>query len=136
MVNIKYFPYPPRSKPHTAEEAQVLYERIRNCALWLDSIPGIPLPMGLDFLVGLIPYIGDLSGLVLGMYQIFLATWFDPPISLLLWMFVHVIVDFIIGIFPFIGALLDMVYKSNLYNLKLLERWLKTKYGNEIRIYE
>ncbi|CAG8527096.1 2202_t:CDS:2, partial [Ambispora leptoticha] len=122
--------------PRTPEEAQNLYERIRNCALWLDSIPGLPIPVGLDAILGLIPSIGDFSGLILGMYQIYLISWFDIPFGLLLKMIGHVILDFIIGIIPGIGDVLDMFYRSNLYNLSLLEAWLKAKYGDNIYLYD
>ncbi|CAG8556419.1 10790_t:CDS:2 [Ambispora gerdemannii] len=67
MVDPTLFPYPPRARPRSPAEAQILYERIRNCALWLDAIPGLPVSVGFDAILGLIPSIGDVSGLILGM---------------------------------------------------------------------
>ena len=92
------------------------------------------------------------------MYQIFLASFFDLPSALLMKMFMHVLIDCIIGILPFIGKqshlfifyiyiflvvnllslgdILDVFYKANLYNLHILETWLKKRYGNGITIYK
>jgi len=133
------FPYPPRGPPHNAREAQILYDRIRKIALLLDSIPlyGINLPFGLESIIGfIIPTIGDIIGLVLGLYQIYLISFFDVPSALLLKMFMHVLIDCVIGIIPIIGDIIDVFYKANIYNMHLLETWLKQKYGNNIIIYE
>jgi hypothetical protein len=131
-------PLPPRGPPQNAREAQILYERVRMIALWLDSIPlyGSRLPIGLEAIIGLIPWFGDIAGFVLGMYQIYLSSFFDLPLSLLMRMFMHVLIDCIIGIIPFVGDVLDIFYKANLYNMHILETWLKEKYGNGITIYK
>ncbi|GBC00788.1 hypothetical protein RclHR1_03980004 [Rhizophagus clarus] len=113
-----------------AREAQILYDRIRKIALLLDSIPlqGTNLPFGLESIIGfIVPTIGDIVGLILGLYQIYLISFFDVPLPLLLRMFMHVLIDCIIGIVPIV---------ANIYNLNILETWLKQKYGNNIRIYE
>jgi len=105
----------------------------------LDSIPlyGINLPFGLESIIGfIIPTIGDIIGLVLGLYQIYLISFFDVPSALLLKMFMHVLIDCVIGIIPIIGDIIDVFYKANIYNMHLLETWLKQKYGNNIIIYE
>ncbi|RGB40602.1 hypothetical protein C1646_753179 [Rhizophagus diaphanus] len=133
------FPLPPRSSPQNAREAQALYDRIRKIALLLDSLPlnGINLPFGLESIIGfIIPTIGDFVGLILGLYQIYLISFFDVPLPLLLKMFMHVLIDCIIGIIPVIGDVIDVFYKANIYNMNILETWLRQKYGSNIRIYD
>jgi len=101
----------------------------------LDSIPlnGFNLPIGLESIIGfIIPTIGDIIGLVLGLYQIYLTSFFDIPLDLLLKMFMHVLIDCVIGIIPVLGDIIDVLYKSNIYNMNILETWLKQKYGNNI----
>ncbi|CAI2181605.1 8700_t:CDS:2 [Funneliformis geosporum] len=129
-------PLPPKDSPQNVVDAQVLYERIKTIALWLDSIPinGYNLPIGLEAIFGLLPAVGDIIGLVLGMYQVYLTSFFDIPAGLLMRMIMHVLIDFIIGILPFVGDLLDFFYKSNIYNLNLLETWLNEKYGSRIKV--
>ncbi|CAG8818475.1 14516_t:CDS:2, partial [Racocetra persica] len=50
-------PVPPSRSPQTIEEAQILYENIRNVAYGLDSIPLLPIPIGLDAIIGLFPVV-------------------------------------------------------------------------------
>ncbi|CAG8558676.1 1578_t:CDS:2, partial [Scutellospora calospora] len=50
-------PLPPARAPQTLQEAQVLYEKIRIVALWLDSIPLLPIPIGLDAIIGFVPVV-------------------------------------------------------------------------------
>ncbi|RIA96100.1 hypothetical protein C1645_688215, partial [Glomus cerebriforme] len=79
--------------------------------------------------------IGDIIGLVLGLYQIYLISFFDVPSTLLLKMFINVVIDCFIGIIPYLGDILDVFYKANIYNINMLEDWLKKEYGNNIVIY-
>ncbi|CAG8434268.1 1542_t:CDS:2 [Funneliformis mosseae] len=129
-------PLPPKVSPQNVVDAQVLYERIKTIALWLDSIPiyGYQLPIGLEAILGFLPAFGDFIGLALGMYQVYLTSFFDIPVNLLMRMIMHVLLDFIFGILPVVGDLLDIFYKSNIYNLNLLESWLSEKYGNRIKL--
>ncbi|CAB4381088.1 unnamed protein product [Rhizophagus irregularis] len=138
-MNDSNFPFPPRSSPQNAREAQALYDRIRKTALLLDSLPlnGINLPFGLESIIGfIIPTIGDFVGLILGLYQIYLISFFDVPLPLLLKMFMHVLIDCIIGLIPVVGDVIDVFYKANIYNMNILETWLRQKYGSNIRIYD
>ncbi len=77
----------------------------------------------------MIPGIGDYIGLALGLYQILLCSLFGVPLSLLLWMLVNVVVDCIIGIVPLLGDALDVLFKANLRNLRLLEDHLYESRG-------
>ncbi|CAG8563577.1 14232_t:CDS:2 [Gigaspora margarita] len=130
-------PVPPSRSPHTPQEAQILYEKIRMIALWLDSIPLLPVPIGLDAIIGFFPIIGDIIGLFLGLYQVYLTSFYaDLPLTLIAQMLLHILVDVIIGIVPYIGDILDVLYKANIYNLQILETWLKNRYGSSIRICE
>jgi hypothetical protein len=67
----------------SATEAQALYNHIRTCALALDSLSrSIPIPflqqlppaldIGIESIIGLVaPVIGDMVGLVMGLYIVF-----------------------------------------------------------------
>ncbi|CAG8527732.1 9274_t:CDS:2 [Paraglomus occultum] len=129
-------PFPPRKRPQNPREAQALYESVRTVALWLDSIPFLPFPVGLDAIIGVIPGVGDLAGFFMGCYQIHLTSFFpDLPQILLIKMIGLVILDTFIGLLPWIGDALDLLFKANLYNLFMLEKWLEEKYGDDICIY-
>lgn len=125
--------WPLTHRPRNSKEAQQLYDHIRTVAWYLDSIPllgsRLPFNVGVESLIGLIPGVGDYVGLILGLYQILLCALFGLPLTVLLWMIFNVVVDCIIGIVPIIGDALDVLFKANLRNLRLLEDHLHRTKG-------
>ncbi|SJX62398.1 related to siderophore iron transporter mirc [Sporisorium reilianum f. sp. reilianum] len=128
--NAPHHPFEPRylpllHRPHNSQEAQLLYNHIRTVAWYLDSIPllgsSLPFNIGIDSIVGIVPWVGDYIGLILGLYQIVLCSLFGLPWSALFWMLFNVVVDCMVGLVPIIGDALDVVFKANLRNLRLLE---------------
>lgn len=103
------------------------YRRFRLLAQTLDAavrIPGTKLPVGLDFLLGLVPGVGDLAAGALGAYGLWVAQRLGAPRSVLLRMAGNIAIDTIVGSVPLLGDLFDLGFKSNLRNLALLDRWL------------
>ena len=89
----------------------------------LDSkfrIPGTDIRFGADFLIGLIPYAGDLmsfglsGGLVIAMAKNGAS---GMVIVKMLW---NILVDTVIGSIPILGDLFDLHYKANRRNFDLL----------------
>lgn len=76
---------------------------------------------GLDGIVGMIPGLGDLIGLALSSYLIWIAANFNVPASKLLHMIINVLIDLFIGSVPVIGDLGDIFFKANQRNLQILE---------------
>ncbi|KAG0212568.1 hypothetical protein B0O80DRAFT_492708 [Mortierella sp. GBAus27b] len=111
--------------PRTEQEREELYGRVRWIAYWLDSAARIGgVNVGLEAIVGLIPFIGDFIGLFASLYQIYLSHLFGIPAQLIMRMLINVAMDFLVGLVPWIGDLLDVIYKSNQYNLNILSNWL------------
>jgi hypothetical protein len=103
------------------------YRRFRLLAQTLDAavhVPGTKLPVGLDFLLGLVPGIGDFAAGALGWYGIWVAQKMGAPRSVVLRMAGNIALDTIVGSVPLLGDLFDLGFKSNLRNLALLDRWL------------
>lgn len=99
-------------------------ERLENLAELLDEsirIPGIGYRIGYDAIIGLIPGVGDVAGLLFGTYIVVESARFKVPRSTLLRMITNVILEAIIGAIPLIGDVFDATYKSNLRNLRLLQ---------------
>ncbi|KAL7424448.1 hypothetical protein Q5752_000131 [Cryptotrichosporon argae] len=118
-------------RPRTDQEAQALYNHIRTVAFYLDAAPllsdlGLPFRAGLDDIVSLVPIYGDLLAGVFQLYQVWLCAVFGVPRDMLLSMLFNVVLDVVVGFLPIIGDLLDVLFKSNLRNLALLEDWLLT----------
>jgi hypothetical protein len=103
------------------------YRRFRMLAQTLDAatrIPGTKVPVGLDFVLGLVPGAGDLVAGALGSYGLWVAQRLGAPRSLLVRMAGNIAIDTIVGSVPVLGNLFDLGFKSNLRNLALLDRWL------------
>ncbi len=99
--------------------------RLEALSNLLDScfvIPGTKIRFGLDGLIGLVPFAGDvLAGLLSSL--IVVAAWFRgaPPV-LLLRMLVNLALDVVIGIVPVFGDAFDIAWKANRRNYTLLAR--------------
>ena len=105
----------PIRRPRNDLEAQKLYNHLRTVAFWLDSIPflgrNLPFNVGIDSIVGLVPLWGDVAGLILSLYQIFLISLFGIPLQLLFYLIINVVIDAFVGLVPIIGDALDVVFK-------------------------
>jgi hypothetical protein len=112
--------------PGGAERDQIR-EHVRHVAWLLDSafeIPGTRIRVGLDPLIGLIPVLGDLIGMVVGGYIVLLAARLGAPRVVLMRMLLNVAIDSVLGSVPVAGDVLDAAWKANLMNARLLERTL------------
>ncbi|CAO1618054.1 unnamed protein product [Sympodiomycopsis kandeliae] len=127
-----YKPLTLRKRPKTDHDAQILYNHMRTIAWYADSLPlPIPLPfhIGLDAIVGFIPYIGDIIGSLMGLYIIYIAALFGIPIRVLGIMLGLVIADTLVGLIPILGDAIDVAFKSNIYILHLFEHHLTQTRG-------
>jgi hypothetical protein len=87
------------------------------------SIPGTNYRFGLDFLMGLVPYAGDVLGFGMGGVLI-MAMWkHGASIPMILKMLWNIGLDAIIGTIPIIGDLFDLTYKANNRNVAMLKAY-------------
>ena len=90
----------------------------------LDSrfrIPGTDIRFGLDFLIGLVPYAGDLLSFVFSGGLIIAMAKNGASGIVLLKMIWNIFLDTTVGSIPIIGDLFDLGYKSNRRNFNLLK---------------
>ncbi|KAJ9090504.1 hypothetical protein DSO57_1001960 [Entomophthora muscae] len=109
----------------TKQQAESRIRLIRQYALLLDAIPGLPIKIGLDGLIGLIPGVGDLSTGLVSVFLIYLARDLNMPNSLILKMYSNILIDTAVGTIPVFGDVFDVLYKSNLKNTVLIEKWFE-----------
>jgi len=103
-------------------------ERLRLVAWLLDSsipIPGTRFTIGIDALIGLIPLLGDLIGVLASSYILAEAHRLGVGRAVLARMAANVAVDGVIGIVPFLGDVFDAAWKANVRNVRLLEAWAR-----------
>jgi hypothetical protein len=122
-------PDPYSQIPHIAPDATSSFRRLRQLSRVLDkaiTIPGTKVSVGLDPLLGLLPVGGDVLGLVFSGYIILEAARLGAPKATLGRMILNLIIDSLVGSLPIAGDLFDFAWKSNEYNIKLLEEHLKS----------
>jgi len=127
--------------PRPADDAQVraALRRVEQLAYWLDDryrLPGTRFRIGLDGLVGLIPGVGDAVTSTLTAYIIYEAWRLGVPSSMLARMLANLGIDTVVGIVPVVGDLLDIGFKANRRNLRLLHRHLSERGVIEGRLAE
>jgi hypothetical protein len=118
-------------RPPDDAQVQAALRRVEQLAYWLDDryrLPGTRFRVGLDGIVGLIPGIGDAVTSTLTAYIVYEAWRLGVPTSMLARMLANLGIDTVVGIVPVVGDLLDVGFKANRRNLRLLHRHL-TEHG-------
>ncbi|HEV2432154.1 MAG TPA: DUF4112 domain-containing protein [Burkholderiales bacterium] len=101
--------------------------KLERLAWLLDSsiqIPGTRFSIGLDALIGLVPFLGDLVGVLLSTYIVGEAARLGASRSVLVRMVFNVAVEGLAGLVPLAGDVFDAAWKANQRNVRLLGAWL------------
>ena len=101
----------------------------------LDSrfiLPGTNIRFGLDGVIGLVPFVGDIISALISFYLISRAS----ELGLSPWvktrMVWNVALDTVVGAVPIVGDMFDVSFKSNRRNIALAKRYL-AKHGSRRR---
>ena len=100
-------------------------QALRAAARLLDSafeVPGTGYRIGLDPIVGLVPWVGDLFSPLFTIAMLWLARDLGLPRVVQARMLFNVGIDTLVGMVPIAGDLFDFAWKSNDMNMALLER--------------
>lgn len=111
--------------PSRADRFAAAEQRIGRVTRVLDelvSVPGTPIKVGLDPIIGLIPVAGDAIAALVGAWVILEASRFGIPRVVLGRMAFNLVVDLGIGAIPLLGDVYDMFFRSNSRNLDLFRR--------------
>lgn len=107
----------PRSVRRRVEGLERLLERSI-------ALPLVGRKIGLDAVAGLVPVAGDLLTGAMGLYLVWEARNLGMPKWRLAQMLANVGFDTAIGAIPIAGDLLDVLFRSNSRNLKIIRRHL------------
>lgn len=83
---------------------------------------------GIDPVIGAIPLLGDVLSVSLAMYIYYIGRQMNISRFDRWKMIANIIVDFVVGLIPLLGDIFDIAFKSNVRNLKILERYTKEKF--------
>lgn len=98
-------------------------------AVLLDSqfnIAGVK--FGLDPIINLIPWVGDVIGVLLSLFILHTAYKVGVSKADMSKMILNIAFDFLVGFIPFVGVIFDVVYKANIRNIKILEKYSHGKF--------
>ncbi len=118
-----------RSPPPKKADANASYKalaRLRKLAWLLDSSIRLPggFRVGLEAVIGLIPFLGDAVGVIFSAWIVIRAAGLGVPRSLLMRMVLNVAIEGIVGLIPVLGDVFDAAWKANQRNVELLERYI------------
>jgi hypothetical protein len=115
----------PISTPMTDTSAvRARLARIANILDTAIGIPGTRIRFGLDAIIGLIPGVGDVAGVALGLWMLWQARSLNAPTSLQVKMLANLALEGVIGFIPVLGDWFDVLWQSNQRNRALLIEWL------------
>ncbi|MCO6489615.1 MAG: DUF4112 domain-containing protein [Phaeodactylibacter sp.] len=83
-------------------------------------IPGTNIRFGVDFLIGLVPYVGDVVSFAISGVLVASMARKGASGMALVKMVGNVLIDTVLGAIPLLGDLFDLGYRANLRNLRLL----------------
>ena len=107
----------------------VLLARLERTARLMDSEVRLPVVggIGLDPLLGLIPYAGDVVSATVAVAIILNSLQYGLPKAMVAQMVANMFVDLLFGAIPIVGDLFDIAFKANTRNLALLREHLERR---------
>lgn len=85
------------------------------------KVPGTPIRVGLDAILGLLPVGGDvLTGIIQAGIVLVAVTHYKVPKAIAARMAANVLLDIAVGSIPLVGDAFDVAFKANTRNLQLL----------------
>ena len=100
--------------------------RARELARVMDRavrIPGTQIWLGLDAVIGLVPGFGDVAGVLVSAYPLWVGARMKVGGPVLARMLLNVGVDAVVGAIPLLGDVFDVGWKANTRNVALLDAW-------------
>lgn len=118
------------STPVSQEEKQAALARLNRFSQMADNAIGIPFTrfrIGLEPIIGLIPVLGDLAGLLISCYVLLEAHRAGASPRIKQQMVRNMLIDFFGGLVPVVGDVFDFAWKANVRNTQLLRAHLETE---------
>ena len=88
-------------------------------------LPGTNIRYGIDGLIGLIPVVGDIITTAISLWVVREARALGAPWHLTTRMLGNVALDGVVGLVPIAGDAFDVMFRANVRNVRMLQRWLE-----------
>lgn len=119
---------------HEVEAASLA--RLEALADLMDTrfkVPLLPIPIGLDTIVGLIPGVGDTISFGVSGFIVAGSHRLNVPKRHLTRMGGNMLIDWIIGLVPILGDLFDIGWRGNVRNVRIARDHLEARWEKERR---
>jgi hypothetical protein len=127
-VHFKTFTFNSGTNPFGNLTREQRLARLDALAKLLDVafiLPGTNVRYGIDGLIGLIPVIGDIITTAISLWLVREARALGAPWHLTMRMLGNVALDGVVGAVPLLGDAFDVMFRANVRNVKLLQRWME-----------
>jgi hypothetical protein len=127
-VHFKTFSFNSGASPFGNLTREQRLARLDALAKLLDVafiVPGTNVRYGIDGLIGLIPVVGDIITTAISLWLVREARALGAPWHLTMRMLGNVALDGAVGIVPLLGDAFDVMFRANVRNVKMLQRWLE-----------
>jgi hypothetical protein len=94
------------------------------------SVPGTRIRFGIEPLIGLIPFFGDQATSLISAALLYRSVQHRLPRIALVRMALNILVNGVVGMIPVLGDIFVLLYKPNIRNLRILERY--AGHGKEV----
>ena len=121
------------AKPTEAQQRAILV-RLDKFSRFTDNSIGLPFTrykIGAEAVIGVVPVIGDVAGLILASYVLIEAQRAGASKDIKKLMLRNAGIDFVGGLVPVFGDAFDAVYKANTRNTRLLRNYLEKELAIE-----
>ena len=118
----------------TESKQRKVLERLEKFSRFTDSSIGIPFTkfrIGADSVIGMLPVVGDIAGLLLSAYVLAEAQNIGATKAVKLKILRNMAIDFAGGLLPVVGDAFDAIYKANTRNTSLLRHYLEDQLAIE-----
>jgi hypothetical protein len=88
-------------------------------------LPGTKVRYGIDGIIGLIPVVGDIIATGLSLWLVYEAKALGAPWYVTARMLGNVAFQGVVGTVPIAGDAIDVLFRANMRNARLLRRWLE-----------
>ena len=116
------------AKAPIEERQRATLARLDKFSRFTDSSIGIPFTkfkIGAEAIIGVVPVVGDVAGLVLASYVLVEAQRAGASKGVKLKMLRNMGIDFVGGLLPVFGDAFDAIFKANTRNTRLLKNYLE-----------
>lgn len=107
------------------EERRALLRRLEQVETLFDrNFPVLGIRFGYDAILGLVPVAGDTVGAAVAAWIFWKAQKLGVPAHLKGRMLSNIVFDYVLGAIPLVGTIVDVAFKANTRNIRLLKEHL------------